>query len=158
MKIVDFTMPKNKGKGGKQRRKGKKEEETKRELVFAKDSQTYAQVMKMSGDCRMEVVYLKKDQKDATKKHICHIPGALKRKVWVNAGDIVLVSIRGLEDKCDLLLKYSPEESRNLKAYGEIPDTANIQEDDVKFDGPTDPNSDSEKEDPSEKEGESESD
>jgi translation initiation factor 1A len=38
-------MPKNKGKGGKNRRRGKNEnEDMKRELVFKEDGQEYAQV------------------------------------------------------------------------------------------------------------------
>ena len=38
-------MPKNKGKGGKNRRRGKNENEgVKRELVFKEDGQEYAQV------------------------------------------------------------------------------------------------------------------
>ena len=38
-------MPKNKGKGGKNRRRGKNENEgLKRELVFKEDGQEYAQV------------------------------------------------------------------------------------------------------------------
>ena len=38
-------MPKNKGKGGKNRRRGKNENEgMKRELVFREDGQQYAQV------------------------------------------------------------------------------------------------------------------
>jgi len=41
-------MPKNKGKGGKNRRRGKNENEgLKRELVFREDGQEYAQVTKM---------------------------------------------------------------------------------------------------------------
>ena len=39
-------MPKNKGKGGKNRRRGKNENEgLKRELVFKEDGQEYAQVL-----------------------------------------------------------------------------------------------------------------
>ena len=39
-------MPKNKGKGGKNRRRGKNENEAmKRELVFKEDGQEYAQVI-----------------------------------------------------------------------------------------------------------------
>ena len=39
-------MPKNKGKGGKNRRRGKNENEgLKRELVFKEDGQEYAQVI-----------------------------------------------------------------------------------------------------------------
>ena len=41
-------MPKNKGKGGKNRRRGKNENEgLKRELVFKEDGQEYAQVDKI---------------------------------------------------------------------------------------------------------------
>ena len=42
-------MPKNKGKGGKNRRRGKNENEgVKRELVFKEDGQEYAQVRVLS--------------------------------------------------------------------------------------------------------------
>ncbi|KAL3687508.1 hypothetical protein R1sor_013817 [Riccia sorocarpa] len=40
-------MPKNKGKGGKNRKRGKNEaEDEKRELVFKEDGQEYAQVLR----------------------------------------------------------------------------------------------------------------
>ena len=40
-----WSMPKNKGKGGKNRRRGKNENEgLKRELIFKEDGQEYAQV------------------------------------------------------------------------------------------------------------------
>lgn len=42
-------MPKNKGKGGKNRRRGKNENEEKRELIFKEDGQEYAQVRRGSG-------------------------------------------------------------------------------------------------------------
>jgi translation initiation factor 1A len=39
-------MPKNKGKGGKNRKRGKNEaDDEKRELVFKEDGQEYAQVL-----------------------------------------------------------------------------------------------------------------
>jgi hypothetical protein len=40
-------MPKNKGKGGKNRRRGKNENEEKRELIFKEDGQEYAQVRRV---------------------------------------------------------------------------------------------------------------
>jgi translation initiation factor 1A len=55
-------MPENKGKGGKNRCRGKNENETeKRELVFKEDgqehgSQEYAQVTKMLGNGRLEAI------------------------------------------------------------------------------------------------------
>ena len=48
-------MPKNKGKGGKNRRRGKNENELdKRELIFKEDGQEYAQVVRMLGNGRLE--------------------------------------------------------------------------------------------------------
>ncbi len=79
---------------------------------------------------------------DGTKR-LCHIRGKMRKKVWVNQGDIVLISLRDFQDgKADVILKYSSEESRRLKAQGELPDTAKINEtdamgsddDDVPFD------------------------
>lgn len=60
---------------------------------------------------------------------LCHIRGKLRKKVWVNAQDIVLVGLREYQDdKADIILKYSPDEARNLIKYGEIPDTTTISE------------------------------
>mmetsp|Transcript_16995 Transcript_16995/g.29255 ORF Transcript_16995/g.29255 Transcript_16995/m.29255 type:complete len:98 (+) Transcript_16995:333-626(+) len=62
-------------------------------------------------------------------KRLCHIRGKMRKKVWVAAGDIVLVGLRDYQDnKADVILKYQPDEARNLKSYGEIPDTAKINE------------------------------
>jgi len=79
-------MPKNKGKGGKNRRRGKNENEAmKRELVFKEDGQEYAQVSKMLGNGRLEALCF-----DGTKR-LCHIRGKLRKKIWINQGDIVLI-------------------------------------------------------------------
>ena len=44
--------------------------------------------------------------------------------MWINQGDIILVGLRDYQDaKADVILKYNPDEARNLKAYGEIPET-----------------------------------
>ena len=117
-------MPKNKGKGGKNRRRGKNENEgLKRELVFREDGQEYAQVTKMLGNGRLEAMCF-----DGVKR-LCHIRGKLRKKVWINQSDIILVGLRDYQDaKADVILKYNPDEARNLKAYKEIPDTAKINE------------------------------
>lgn len=60
---------------------------------------------------------------------MCHIRGKLRKKVWVNAQDIVLVGLREYQDdKADIILKYSADEARNLIKYGEIPDSTTINE------------------------------
>ena len=51
------------------------------------------------------------------------------KKVWVSAGDIVLVGLREYQDdKVDIIHKYNADEARNLKQYGELPETARINE------------------------------
>ena len=47
-------------------------------------------------------------------------------------GDIILLSLRDYQDeKGDVILKYSADEARSLKAYGELPETAKINETDT---------------------------
>ncbi|KAI7866969.1 hypothetical protein BDF14DRAFT_1807036 [Spinellus fusiger] len=117
-------MPKNKGKGGKNRRRGKNEnEDNKRELIFKEEGQEYAQVTKMLGNGRVEAQCF-----DGIKR-LAHIRGKLRKKVWISQGDIVLISLREYQDeKADVLLKYNPDEARALKSYGELPDTTKINE------------------------------
>lgn len=52
-----------------------------------------------------------------------------KLQVWVNQGDIILVGLRDFQDsKADVILKYTPDEARNLKTYGEFPDSVRIND------------------------------
>lgn len=49
--------------------------------------------------------------------------------MWVNQGDIILVGLRDFQDsKADVILKYTPDEARNLKTYGEFPESVRINE------------------------------
>jgi len=73
------AMPKNKGKGGKNRRRGKNQNEPdKRELVFKEDGQEYAQVQRMLGNGRCECFCF-----DGTTR-LGHIRGKMRKKVWIN--------------------------------------------------------------------------
>merc|ERR1712004_21811 len=52
-------------------------------------------------------------------KRLCLIRGKLRKKVWINQSDIVLIGLRDYQDaKADVILKYSADEARNLKSYG----------------------------------------
>jgi hypothetical protein len=63
------------GKGGKNRRRGKNENEgQKRELVFKEDGQEYGQVNKMLGNGRLEAACF-----DGVNR-LCHIRGKLRKK------------------------------------------------------------------------------
>lgn len=65
-------------------------------------------------------------------RRLAHIRGKLRKKVWINQGDIILLSLRDYQDeKGDVLLKYSADEARNLKNYGELPNDAKINETDT---------------------------
>lgn len=112
------------GKGGKNRRRGKGDgEESKRELEFKEDGQEYAQVVKMLGNGRCECFCF-----DGVTR-LGHIRGKMRKKVWITAGDIILVAKRDFQDeKVDIVHKYSADEARNLKQYGELPENARINE------------------------------
>ena len=71
------------------------------------------------------------------------------RQVWINQGDIILISLRDFQDdKADVIVKYTADEARNrtyylfyyeivprlrrpVKAYGELPENAKINETDT---------------------------
>ncbi|KAI1824349.1 hypothetical protein F4861DRAFT_506545 [Xylaria intraflava] len=120
-------MPKNKGKGGKNRRRGKNEsDKEKRELVFKEEGQEYAQVVKMLGSGRLSCSCFDGQTR------LAHIRGKLRKKVWINNGDIILLSLRDYQDdKGDVLIKYTADEARSLKQYGELPESARINETDT---------------------------
>ncbi|KAH6646996.1 putative eukaryotic translation initiation factor 1A [Truncatella angustata] len=83
-------------------------------------------VVKMLGNGRLETLCF-----DGTKR-LGHIRGKLRKKVWINQGDIILLSLRDYQDeKGDVIMKYTADEARSLKAYGELPESAKINETDT---------------------------
>ena len=85
--------------------------------------QEYSQVIKMLGNGRCECFCF-----DGVTR-LGHIRGKMRKKVWITAGDIVLVAKRDFQDeKVDIVHKYTADEARNLKQYGELPETARINE------------------------------
>ena len=120
--------PKSKGKGGKNKRRGKNTnfEGDKNELILKEEGQEYAQVVRMLGNGRLEA------QCFDGKTRLCHIRGKMRKKMWVNQGDIVLLGLRAFQDsKVDVIHKYSADEARRLKTQGQIPDTAKINSTDT---------------------------
>ena len=62
-------------------------------------------------------------------KRMCTIRGKLRNRVWINAGDIILVSLREFGDeKADVIHKFYPEEAFELQDLGEIPENITINE------------------------------
>eukprot|EP00440_Ansanella_granifera_P060638 gb/GFBE01065722.1/.p1 GENE.gb/GFBE01065722.1/~~gb/GFBE01065722.1/.p1 ORF type:complete len:143 (+),score=63.97 gb/GFBE01065722.1/:1-429(+) len=119
-------MPKNKLGGNKAKRAKATTDKVKKELEFKEDGQEYGQITRMLGNGRCDVSCF-----DGVKR-LCHIRGKMRKKVWCNQGDIVLVSLRDFQDeKGDIITKYTADEARNLKAYGELPDNVKINETDI---------------------------
>lgn len=43
--------------------------------------------------------------------------------MWIVVGDIILLSLREFQDdRADVIHRYTPDEARNLKTYGELKD------------------------------------
>lgn len=112
--------------GGKKHKKKKNENnssEVERKLEIKEDGLEYAQVTKVLGNCRLELSCLD------GKKRLGNIRGNMRKKVWIVLNDLVLVSLRDFEDnKCDIILKYSPKEVNKLKSLGEIPESIKVND------------------------------
>ena len=96
------------------------------------------------------------------KKKTCTIRGAMRKRVWIHAGDIVLLGLRedfGDDGKADVMLKYYDYEARELQEeYGELPahwkiGEMNFDDDDFADDGPDNFGGDSSDEENKEEEG-----
>ena len=114
-------------KKGQKKSKKVKENDVERELIYkdVDESQEYAQVIKLLGNCRCELQCI-----DGISR-LGHIRGSMtKKKIWISVGDIVLVSLRDFEDKkCDILYLYKNKESKTLKKEGHLPENIKINED-----------------------------
>ena len=129
-------MPNN--KGGKNFKKGKKTRvyEDKKQLIKkdVKESQEYAQVVNPKGNGRFEDLCF-----DGGKTRMGTICGTMRKRVWVNRSDVVLISLwEGMTDdtKCSIIHKYSEDESKRLQKEGELPETFKFNLDE--FDTPDD--------------------
>ena len=90
-------------------------------------------MLRMVGNGRLEAYCI-----DGVKR-LCHIRGKMRKKVWVNTGDIVLLGLREYQDeKADVILKYMADEARSLKQYGELPDNIRVNDTDALMDDEVD--------------------
>ena len=113
-------------KGGKKHKKGKKSNqyETK-QLRYKEDGQEYAQIIKMKGNCRFDVMCFDGTERKAV---LC---GTMRKRRFVNSGDIVLVSLRDFQDSiCDIIDVYEESNARKLKDMGLVPDFITFGDDD----------------------------
>jgi translation initiation factor 1A len=117
-------------KGGRNYKKSKKgghQPASNGEMPLADTAdKMYASVKKRLGGKRIEVVCT--DNKERQAK----IPGTFYKRVWFNAGDIILVQVDPLDpSEVFILYKYQPNESSQLKAKGLIGFEIGAEEDEL---------------------------
>jgi translation initiation factor 1A len=111
-------------KGGKKHKRGKKDGYETKALRLKEEGQEYAQITACKGNCRFDVKCF--DGKD----RMAIVCGSMRKRVFVNMKDIVLVSIRDFQDDiCDIIEKYQDSQVHQLKSGKHIPDFINIEED-----------------------------
>ena len=95
----------------------------KRDLLIKEEGQEYGQILRLLGNGRVEANCFD------GQKRLCTIRGKLRNRVWINAGDIILISLREFGDeKADVIHKFYPEEAFELQELGEIPANITINE------------------------------
>lgn len=106
-------------KGGKKFKKGKKGNDSfVRELILKdpKESEEYGRAVRGLGNCRFEVLTLD------GKTRMGVVKGKMRKKVWINKDDIVLIGLWDFQDdKCSIIHKYSEDEVSKLIQKKEIP-------------------------------------
>jgi len=118
-------MPKNKT-GGKKSKKGKNQVATTRQIDLKDELQEYAKVTKMLGNGRVKLSCFDGQER------LGIIRGKMRKRVWINVDEIVLVSLRDFENnKCDIIGKYTSDDVRRLKQLGELPENLEVKEDDT---------------------------
>lgn len=82
----------------------------KRAMIWVEEGQSYGKVERMLGDMRCHVIC-----QDGIRR-LCHIRGKFRRRVWINADDVVLVSLRDFQDdKGEIIHKYNASEIQLLR-------------------------------------------
>jgi len=116
-------MPNNKGGKKYKRNKNVAQENKTTRLKDENDAQEYAQITKALGNCRFDVMCFDGKSRLAT---MC---GKMRKRVFVNQGELVLVSLREWQDsKCDIIEKYNPNDVQKLKKMKCIPDFIKLEE------------------------------
>jgi translation initiation factor 1A len=124
-------MPKTNTQGGKKKKRAKNGivENAKLETIDEPGLE-YGQIVKVLGNGRFTVsCYSKKDGAiDNTvndfnlKDRVCIVCGRMRKRVWININDIVIVSLRDFQnDKGDIVHKYTTDETKQLIKLKVIP-------------------------------------
>lgn len=92
-------------------------------FIERQPDQMYARIIKNLGNLNI-LAYC-----NDNKTRLCHIRGSMRKKVWLNVGDLILISVREFqkqetgrtfEEKGDVVAKYDPEHISKLKRMPDI--------------------------------------
>ena len=111
-------------KGGKKHKKGKKNNFQTRELRFKEIGQEYAQIKRCNGNCRFDVFCFD------GKERMGVVAGNMRKRVWVNKDDIVLISRWEFTtdgEKCSIVHRYDEDEAKKLQKQGHFPENIKLE-------------------------------
>ena len=113
-------------KGGKKFKKNKKQVfENKMIYKDSKENEIYGKVTRKLGNGRFTINCFD------GKERLGVVAGSLRKKLWINNDDIVIVSLWEFTtncDKCSIVHKYDIDESRQLQKEGEFSDSIKLDE------------------------------
>ena len=107
-------------KGGKKFKKGKKQSYNDKKLIYKnpKEDQEYGKVISTCGNGRFQIECFD------GKSRLGILAGNMRKRVWVNNDDIVLISRWEFltdSDKCSIVHKYDSDEVSKLQKENEFP-------------------------------------
>ena len=113
-------------KGGKKFKKGKKQSNDDKKLIYKnpKEDQEYGRVTSICGNGRFQIECFD------GKTRLGILAGNMRKRVWVNNNDIVLISrweFSTDSEKCSIVHKYDDDEVKKLKRDGEFPDNIQLE-------------------------------
>tara|TARA_B100000427_G_C14959020_1_gene355887 strand:- start:47 stop:505 length:459 start_codon:yes stop_codon:yes gene_type:complete len=113
-------------KGGKKFKKGKKQSFNNNKLIYkdVKEDQEYGKVITCEGNRRFNIQCF--DGVD----RLGILAGNMKKRLWINKDDIVLISrwdFTTKDNKCSIIHKYEYDEVTKLKQEGEFPNHIKLE-------------------------------